>query len=186
MKENGEYTTMDNVFLLDYYRMTGEKFKICPISLAKCLVSHQIMYMFWWRKPRLSVIRKVMLHKYKKRYGLEISPDAIIGKGLYLGHPYNITVGAGVILGNNVNLHKGCTIGRENRGKRAGTPTIGNQVSVGINSTVIGNIRIGDDVMIAPNSFVNFDVPDHSVVVGNPGEIHHKENATDGYIAYKI
>lgn len=89
-------------------------------------------------------------------------------------------------IGDNCNLHKGCTIGRENRGKREGSPTIGNCVSIGINSTVIGKISIGNDVMIAPNSFVNFDVPDHSVVIGNPGIIHHKENATEGYIRFRV
>ena len=40
--------------------------------------------------------------------------------------------------------------------------------------------------MIAPNSFVNFDVPDHSIVIGNPGVIHRKENATEGYIGFLI
>ena len=89
-------------------------------------------------------------------------------------------------MGNNVNLHKGCTIGRENRGKREGAPVIGDCVSIGINATVVGNIHIGNDVMIAPNSFVNFDVPDHSVVIGNPGIIHLKEDATKGYISYRI
>ena len=67
-----------------------------------------------------------------------------------------------------------------------GVPTIGNQVAIGINATVIGNIIIGNDVMIAPNSFVNFDVPSHSIVIGNPGVIHHKEKATAGYIGYCI
>ena len=67
-----------------------------------------------------------------------------------------------------------------------GAPKIGNCVSVGINSTVVGNITIGNDVMIAPNSFVNFDVPDHSVVLGNPGTIHHKEGATEKYIAFRV
>ena len=80
----------------------------------------------------------------------------------------------------------GCTIGRENRGKRKGAPQIGNCVSVGINSTIVGNIKIGNNVLIAPNSFVNFDVPDNSVVIGNPGVIHHKENATEGYIAFRV
>ena len=42
--------------------------------------------------------------------------------------------------------------------------------------------HIGDDVVIAPNAFVNIDVPDHSVVMGNPCIIHHKENATEGYL----
>lgn len=103
---------------------------------------------------------------------------------MYLGHPYNITVGSGVVIGDCCSLHKGCTIGSENRGKRCGAPVLGNRVYVGINATIIGNIKIGNDVMIAPNSFVNFDVPDHSVVLGNPGTIHHKENATEGYIAF--
>lgn len=126
-----------------------------------------------------------MLYRISRKYGLEISPNAKIGKGFYLGHPYNITVGEGVVLGNNVNLHKGCTIGRTNRGN-IGSPCIGNNVFVGINATVVGNIRIGDDVLIAPNSYVNVDVPQHSVVIGNPAVVHHKENATEGYINYRI
>ncbi|MDD3415809.1 MAG: serine acetyltransferase [Lachnospiraceae bacterium] len=127
-----------------------------------------------------------MLYKYSRKYGLEISTNAEIGYGLYLGHPYNITVGGGVKIGDNVNLHKGCTIGRENRGKRIGVPTLGNCVSVGINSSIIGNVNIGNDVMIAPNSFVNFDVPDHSIVIGNPGVVHRKENATADYVCFRI
>jgi len=131
-------------------------------------------------------LKKFILKKYSKKYGLEISINAEIGRGLYLGHPYNITVGGGVRFGDNVNLHKGCTIGRENRGKREGVPSIGDNVAVGINATVIGNIHIGNDVMIAPNSFVNFDVPDHSIVIGNPGVIHHKDDATKGYVSFCV
>lgn len=47
-------------------------------------------------------------------------------------------------------------------------------------------IKIGNDVLIAPNAYVNFDVPDHSVVVGNPGKVYHRENATEGYIDYRL
>lgn len=60
------------------------------------------------------------------------------------------------------------------------------ELSIGINSTIVGNIVIGNDVMIASNSFVNFDVPDHSIVVGNPGVIHRKDNATDKYIGFTV
>ena len=130
--------------------------------------------------------RKAVLYLYSRKYGLEISTRACIGRGLYLGHPYNITVSGGAVIGDNVNLHKGCTIGRENRGKRQGAPIIGNCVSVGINATVVGKIRIGDDVMIAPNSFVNFDVPSHSIVIGNPGVVHYKEQATENYIRFLV
>lgn len=179
---------MDELFPLDYYRMTGKPYHHSIHTIIQCLFSHQIRYMKWWRRYKKSprLLYRIILKRYAMKYGLEISTSAEIGKGLYLGHPYNITVGGGAILGNNVNLHKGCTIGRENRGKRQGIPQIGNCVSIGINATVVGNIQIGDDVLIAPNSFVNFDVPPHSVVIGNPGVIHTKEHATKNYIVFCV
>ncbi len=51
---------------------------------------------------------------------------------------------------------------------------------------VVGNIHIGNDVLIAPNAYVNFDVPEHSIVIGNPAKIIKKENATDSYITMRI
>ena len=53
---------------------------------------------------------------------------------------------------------------------------------IGTNAVIVWNIKIGDDVLIAPNAYVNMDIPDHSVVVGNPAIIHSKENATEGYV----
>lgn len=113
---------------------------------------------------------------------IEISDTAIIGAGLYIGHPSNITINGASVIGNNCNIHKGCVIGQENRGKRKGAPIIGNNVWIGINAVVVGKIEIGDDVLIAPNSFVNCDVPSHSIVLGNPCVIISKENATEDYI----
>lgn len=74
------------------------------------------------------------------------------------------------------------TIGMENRGHRKGCPIIGNKVWIGANSVIVGKIVIGDDVLIAPNSFVNCDIPSHSVVYGNSCTIKHREKATEGYI----
>ena len=113
---------------------------------------------------------------------IELSEKTIIGAGLYLGHHYCITINAEARMGKNINLSKGVTIGQENRGKRKGAPTIGNNVWMGVNSTVVGKILIGDDVLIAPNAYVNCDIPSHSVVIGNPCVIIHKENATQGYL----
>lgn len=179
---------MKQSFKEDYYRMTGTEYSFGIKSCINIIFSHQIRYVRCLRKAqeKPTAWRKLRLKRFSRKYGLEISPSASIGRGLYLGHPYNITVAGGAKIGDNVNLHKGCTIGAENRGKREGCPTVGNCVAVGINATVIGNIKIGNDVMIAPNSFVNFDVPDHSVVIGNPGVIHRKENATEGYIAFRV
>lgn len=176
-------------FQCDYYRMTGEKLSFSVKTMINILFHHNIRYMFWWRKCHkswLSPIARIKCYRYSRKYGLEIGRDAIIGKGLYLGHPYNITIADGTIIGDNVNIHKGATIGRENRGKRSGTPIIGNQVYIGISSTIVGKIKIGTDVLIAPNAYVNFDVPDHSVVLGNPGRIINKAKATDNYVSFYV
>lgn len=71
-------------------------------------------------------------------------------------------------------------------GGRQGTPVIGNEVWIGINAAVVGNVTIADDVLIAPNSYVNCDVPSHSIVFDNPCIIKHRENATEGYINRKV
>lgn len=100
-------------------------------------------------------------------------------------HPYNITISPFAIIGKNVNILKGATIGIS-QGKYSGAPVIGDSVYVGLNATVIGGIKVGDDVLIAPNTLVNCDIPSHSIVIGNPCKIIHKENATEQYIFYKV
>lgn len=117
---------------------------------------------------------------------IEITVLNSIGDGLYFGHPYCITINSKVIIGKKCNIHKGVTIGQENRGRRKGTPIIGNEVWIGVNSTIVGKINIGNDVLIAPNSYVNCDVQSHSVVFGNPCIIKHKDRATEGYINRKV
>ena len=59
-------------------------------------------------------------------------------------------------------------------GDKKGCPTIGNNVTIYANATVCGKVYIGDNVDIASGAFVNFDVPDNSIVLGNPGVIHKK------------
>lgn len=128
-----------------------------------------------------------MMHRIAQwLYKAEIPLGVTIGSGLYIGHPYCITINPHAVIGENCNIHKGVTIGQENRGKRKGTPIIGNCVWIGVNATIVGNINIGDDVLIAPNTYVNRDIPSHSVVYGNPCIVKPKENATEGYINNKI
>ena len=147
-----------------------------------------VRFLYYFRKVS-TCNNSLLLYYYRFRYhaicekhGMEIPRSTKIGKGLYVGHSYNITINGSSVLGNNINIHKGVTIGRENRGERKGVPTIGNKVWIGVNATIVGNIVIGDDVLIAPNSYVNRDVPSHSIVIGNPCKIVNKENATENYI----
>lgn len=130
----------------------------------------------------LCKLYKMLYYPFVERNGVEIDPASKIGAGFYLGHPYNITINPFAVIGDNCSVHKGVTIGQENRGKRKGSPILGTRVWIGVNSTVVGNILIGDDVLIAPNTFVNCDIPSHSIVIGNPCKVISKENATEGYI----
>lgn len=120
------------------------------------------------------------------KYGLEISRHTSIGAGFYIGHAFNITINPNAIIGKNCNIHKGVVIGQTNRGRNKGVPKIGNEVWIGINVAIVGGITIGDDVMIAPNSYINCDIPSHSVVYGNPCIIKHRDNATECYINRKV
>ena len=133
----------------------------------------------------LKPLYKVLFVFFRNRRFIEMSVDTKIGDGLYFGHAYAIMINPKTIIGKNCNIHKGVTLGQENRGGRKGTPIIGNEVWIGINSTIVGHVHIGDDVMIAPNTFINCDVPSHSIVFGNPCVIKRKENATLGYINSK-
>lgn len=122
------------------------------------------------------------LKKIEHKTGIYFEGNLTIGKGLIIGHWGKIVLNGKAKYGNQFFVTHNVTIGRDIRGKRKGTPTFGDRVVVRTNSTVVGNVHIGNDVLIAPNTFVNFDVPDHSVVIGNPATIHHRENATEGHL----
>jgi serine O-acetyltransferase len=178
---------MKNKFSYEFWKFTGNEYKHNLKCLIRVYSSHTLHYLFYGRKQEVSKIK--LIRKYydirKKiignKSGIEIPTFENIGFGLLLCHVYCITINEDAILGDDVTLFKGTTIGRVRTGKRAGVPTIGNRVVICSNATVCGNVIIGDDIMIAPGAFVNFDVPSDSVVVGNPGIIHHKKFAADDY-----
>lgn len=93
-----------------------------------------------------------------------------------------LIINSKVKIGQNNTIFKGVLVGSVRSGKREGVPIIGDRVILGANSVICGNVKIGNDVMISPNSFVNFDVPDNSLVIGSPGVIHYKYNPSIDYL----
>lgn len=124
---------------------------------------------------------RIWIKLLTNRFNVEIPHKVTIGQGLYLGHFKNIIINQNVFIGENCNIMQGVTIGNESRGKRKGSPIIGNRVLIGPNSVVSGKIVIGNDVLIAPLTFVNFDVPDNAVVLGNPAKVV-AYSSSKGYI----
>lgn len=180
---------MNRVFEKDLYRYYGNKGEN---KLKKLFRPLEIKYIYYLRKCQctenklIKIYYKLKLRKISQKTLIQIYPETKIGDGFYIGHFGRIIINPNVILGNNINIATGVVIGQENRGKRKGTPIIGNECWIASNAVIVGNIKIGNDVLIAPLSYVNFDVPDHSIVIGNPAKIISKEEATKEYINNKI
>jgi serine O-acetyltransferase len=121
---------------------------------------------------------------YGYRYGFQIPATTSIGKGLYIGHFGTVVISRNSIIGENCNVAPGVIIGQTNRGKSKGSPTLGDKVWVGAGAVLVGNIKIGSNVLIAPNSYVNHDVPSNSLVIGNPAVVKAMDNPTDGYVSH--
>lgn len=147
-------------------------------------------YMYLFRKCQFYKQKNYLMYRLYRfllgrcvyKFGYEIPEEVKIGKGFYINHFGGITINRNAIIGENVNITKGVTIGQTNRGSKKGVPTIGNLVWIGANATIVGSISVGDNVLIAPNSYVNFDVPSNSIVIGNPAKIIKNITATEGYI----
>ena len=118
--------------------------------------------------------------------GIQIPSATKVGRGFRIVHFGSIVVNPATVIGDNFNICQGVLIGNS-AGKHAGTPVIGNNVQIGANAIVVGGVRIGNDVLIAPGAFVNFDVPDNSIVVGNPGKIIPRTSSpTAKYMVYPL
>ena len=118
-----------------------------------------------------TVVFRIWLKNIKVKYNIQIPAHTKIGEGFLLNHYGGIVINQNVIIGKNCNVSQGVTLGNVSRGKLKGCPTIGDRVWIGANSIVVGKITIGNDVLIAPLSYVNFDIPDNAVVMGNPAKI---------------
>jgi len=159
------------------------------ISLFKAIRIPGFKYSFVLRrassgssKNPLTIFFKILHRYYSTKYSFQIPIKTQIGKGFYIGHFGTIVINSGASIGDNCNIAHSVTIGQANRGSKKGVPNIGNKVWIGTGSVIVGGVHIGDNVLIAPNSYVNFDVPSNSVVMGNPGKIIEKIDATVGYI----
>lgn len=130
----------------------------------------------------LSVYWRYRLNVVSRKYLFQVPYTVTIGLGFNFVHFGRLIIAPNVKIGNNCNIFTGVTIGSTTRGVKKGIPTIGNNVWIGPNAVIVGGINIADNVLIAANSYVNFDVPANSIVIGNPGRIIESSNATDGYI----
>ncbi|SHN69381.1 transferase hexapeptide (six repeat-containing protein) [Flavobacterium fryxellicola] len=117
--------------------------------------------------------------------GIQIPENTKIGSGFRIVHFGHIVINPATIIGKNFNISHGFTLGHA-EGRQVGSPIIKDNVSIQTNAVVVGGVVIGNDALIAPNAFVNFDVPDGAIVLGNSGKIILKDKASEKYIVYKV
>jgi serine O-acetyltransferase len=103
--------------------------------------------------------------------GVEIHPAAEIGRRFFIDHGMGVIIGETAVLGEDVLLYQGVTLGGTGNETGKRHPTLGDRVVVGAGAKVLGNIRVGSDTRIGANSVVLHDVPPHSTVVGIPGKV---------------
>ena len=103
--------------------------------------------------------------------GIEIHPAAQIGRRLFIDHGMGVVIGETSIVGDDVTLYQGVTLGGTGKEKGKRHPTLGNGVVIGAGAKVLGDITIGDNSRIGAGSVVLRSVPENSTVVGVPGHI---------------
>jgi len=106
-------------------------------------------------------------------FGVSLSPSTEVGPGLYIGHTGLIVIHHEVVIGKNLDIAHGVTIGTKGVGHK-GTPIIGDNVFIGSGAKILGSIKIGNNVRIGANAVVTQDIPKNCTAVGVPARIIKK------------
>ncbi len=134
---------------------------------------HRFSHALWrrgWRYPArfLAALTRFFTH-------IDIHPGAVIGRRLFIDHGAGVVIGETAVLGDDVTLYHGVTLGGTSWRKGRRHPTLGNGVLVGAGAKVLGPITLGERVRVGANSVVVKDVPADRTVIGIPGRIVRTE-----------
>lgn len=139
----------------------------------KVQIYYKIAKFFYTKKHYL--IARYISEKAKRKTGIEIHPGATIGKNLFIDHGFGVVIGETAIIGDNVIMFHGVTLGGTGKEKGKRHPTIGNNVFIGSGAKILGNIKIGTNVKIGANAVILTDIEDNTTAVGIPGISIKKE-----------
>jgi serine O-acetyltransferase len=132
------------------------------------LVSH------WMWRHRLRLVARVLSQVGRFFTGVDIHPGALLGRRLFIDHATGVVIGETAIVGSDVTLYQGVTLGGTGKGHGKRHPTICDGVFIGNNANVLGNITVGENSRVGAGSVVLADVPPNSTVVGVPAHIVYR------------
>ena len=130
---------------------------------------HKLSKFFY--KKKLYFLARYISERGKRRTGIEIHPGATIGNNLFIDHGMGVVIGETAIIGDDVTIYHGVTLGGTGKEKGKRHPTIGNNVLIGTGAKVLGNITIGNNAKIGANAVILKDVAPYTTVVGVPGKL---------------
>jgi serine O-acetyltransferase len=125
----------------------------------------------WLWNHRLYLLARWFSQVARFFTGIEIHPGAQLGRRLFIDHGMGVVIGETTIVGDDVTLYQGVTLGGTGKEHGKRHPTIGDSVVVGGGAKILGNIRVGNNCRVGAGSVVTRDVPENSTVVGVPGHI---------------
>lgn len=138
------------------------------------LVMHRLAHAMWnmpWPGEVWKLGARIVSHIARLLTGIEIHPGAQIGRRLFIDHGLGVVIGETAVIGDDVLMFHGVTLGGTSAEPVKRHPTIGNHVMIGMGAKIIGAITIGDHCKVGANAVVNRDVPPNCTVVGVPARI---------------
>lgn len=135
----------------------------------KAVRSHRRAH--WFYKHRLHFIARLISQRTARKTNIEIHPGATIGRRLFIDHGTGVVIGETAVIGDDVTLYQGVTLGGTGKdiGKRH--PTVGSGVMIGAGAKVLGPFSVGDNTKIAAGSLVLNEIPENCTAVGAPARV---------------
>ena len=125
----------------------------------------------WCYRHKLFFLARWISQRAARKTGIEIHPAATIGRRFFIDHGTGVVIGETAVIGDDVMIYQGVTLGGTGKDVGKRHPTLGNNVMVGSGAKVLGPFRVGDNARIAANAVVLREVPEGATVVGVPGRI---------------
>jgi serine O-acetyltransferase len=133
---------------------------------------HRVSHKLWGAKLRLPA--RILSQVGRFFTGVDIHPGALLGRRLFIDHATGVVIGETAIVGPDVTIYQGVTLGGTGKGHGKRHPTICAGVFIGNNANILGNITVGENSRVGAGSVVLADVPPNSTVVGVPAHIVYR------------
>ena len=140
----------------------------------KALIRHRISHRLY--KNGHYFLARWYSQRTARKTGIEIHPGATIGKGLFIDHGHGVVIGETAIIGDNVTLYQGVTLGGTGKEHGKRHPTIGDNVMISAGAKILGSFTVGENSKIGAGSVVLTEIPPNSTVVGVPGRVVKRDN----------